>query len=53
MAQQIRDMQAAVGDADFAWDTENEADYNLLFVPGRLLVDEQDLDDVGRSAGHG
>jgi subtilisin family serine protease len=45
VAQQLLDMQAAVGEADFTWDSEDPADHTLLFVPGRLLVDELDDND--------
>ena len=46
VGQQLRDMQAAVGEADFTWDSEDPADYELLFVPGRLLVDERDVEEL-------
>ena len=44
--QQLLDMQAAVGEADFIWDSEDPADYNLVFVPGRMLVDRVDVEDL-------
>jgi hypothetical protein len=46
--QQLLDMQAAVGETNFTWDTEDATQYGFLLVPGRILVDEQDLDDFHR-----
>lgn len=43
--QQLLDMQTARGETNFTWDTADPADYGFLLVPGRILVDEQDLPD--------
>src|SRR3954447_24378870 len=48
--QQLQNMQrASGGEESFAWDTDDEADHELLFVPDRLLVDKKDkaeFDDI-------
>jgi len=42
--QQIELMREAVGENVLDWDTEEQAEFNFLFVPGRILVDRAAFD---------
>ena len=37
---QLGSMQELVGEANLAWDSDDAADHNFLFIPERILVDD-------------